>query len=497
MSVQALAHPSAVRPYRAGAAVAIERPAEAVPPARDLDAALRRQRLWLMRVYSGGIAFFGLGWCLLFALWGDPAANDPLALIATAHAALLGIAGCYALLRCLAGDLRHATYANLAALILAGTVNLAVITNAEGAGVATYAVAASVAALALEGREWAWFGLGLALAALAGALLHAFPVTEQLALPRAFAGGSLLVAATLGVAVPAVLFWIFSRDLTSSRAEAWALARDAADANQRATQDARALEQRTEQLQAKNRELSDFLYVVSHDLRAPLINLEGFGQTLQQSVGELGDVLAAAGAAPERWPSLREEIDESLDFILRSVGKMDFLVRGLVELSRLDSRPVGMQSVDLARMVDDVVASLHHSISTRGIAVRVQPLPFVTGDPLRLSQVFGNLLDNAVKYMPPEGEARIEVGVEREPDGSRFFVRDTGVGIRSEDQAKIFRLFARLGAPTVPGDGLGLTAVKKIVEQHGGSIWVESALGQGSTFWFTLPGREAAVREGG
>jgi signal transduction histidine kinase len=321
-----------------------------------------------------------------------------------------------------------------------------------------------------------------------------FPPGGQIALPHGLAVGSLLVAVTLGLAVPTALFWVFSRDLTTSRAEAWASAHEAAAANRRATDDARALQHRTEQLQAKNSELSDFLYVVSHDLRAPLINLEGFGQTLQQSVRELGTTLDGSAAAPARWPSIREEVDESLDFILRSVAKMDFLVRGLTELSRLDRRPLGTQPVDVARIVDDVVASLHHTIATRGIDVRVEPLPFVTGDPLRLSQVFGNLLDNDVKYMPPEGDARIHVGVDRRPEGACFFVRDSGVGIRPEDHGKIFRLFARLGAPAVAGDGLGLTMVKKIIEQHGGSIWVESALGHGSTFWFTLPGRDAEER---
>src|SRR5512143_1352448 len=161
MSVQAVAHPSAARSYRAGAVPAPERPAAPVPPPGDLDASLRRQRLWLVRVYSGGIALFGLGWCGFFGWVGSAAGDSPLVLVITAHAAVLGTAGCYALLRCWTGDLRHAAYANLGALILAGTINLAAIANAEGAGVATYAVAASVAALALEGREWAWFGLAL------------------------------------------------------------------------------------------------------------------------------------------------------------------------------------------------------------------------------------------------------------------------------------------------------------------------------------------------
>lgn len=492
MSSDVLAPFSRARPGRSTASPGA---AAALLAEDDLDAVLRRHRLWLVRILSACIACFGIGWCLLFILYlRTTGAEDAVTRVVTAHAALLGTAGCVALLRCQAGHLGQASLINLAALIMAATINLATIANAEGAGIATYGVAAGVAALTLEGRAWLWFGVALAVSALIGALLHALPVTHLIVLPRPLAVGSLLVAASLGVAVPAALFWMFSRHLTSSRSEAWALARSVAEANQRATGQAQALQQRTEQLQSKNTELGDFLYVVSHDLRAPLINLEGFGRTLQQSLAELGTAIDAEGG-PSRWPALREEIDESLDFILRSVAKMDLLARGLLDLSRLDSRPVAEQPVDLARLVDDVVASLHHTISARGIAVQVDPLPYVTGDPLRLSQVFGNLIDNAVKYMRTDGEARIHVGSQAQAGGGRFFVRDSGIGIRAEDQAKIFRLFARVGSHVVPGDGLGLTAVKKIVEQHGGSIWVESALGAGSTFWFTLPGRDAEERK--
>jgi signal transduction histidine kinase len=109
--------------------------------------------------------------------------------------------------------------------------------------------------------------------------------------------------------------------------------------------------------------------------------------------------------------------------------------------------------------------------------------------------VFANLIDNAVKYTKPQGAASIHVGCTLRGDTPHFFVRDSGVGIRSQDQAKIFRLFGRVGAATVPGDGMGLTAVKKILEKHGGRIWVDSALGQGSTFWFTLPGDVAEEQE--
>jgi len=162
-------------------------------------------------------------------------------------------------------------------------------------------------------------------------------------------------------------------------------------------------------------------------------------------------------------------------------------VRGLLELSRIDSRTSTAQPVDLAQQVDDVVTSLRHSIDTRGIDVQVDPLPVVVGDPLRIHQVFGNLIDNAVKYMQPAGAAQIHVGMAPGAETPCFFVRDTGIGIRPEDQPKIFRLFSRVGDHGVAGDGLGLTAVKKILEKQGGKIWVESALGRGSTFWFTLP----------
>jgi len=322
-----------------------------------------------------------------------------------------------------------------------------------------------------------------------GSLLHTFPATTPVELPAALATASLFCAATLGLAVPMALFWLYNSNLTASREEAWALARKAADANHLATERACQLEERTAQLQAKNAELNDFLYVVSHDLRAPLINLEGFSRALQDSVGALDGALETeATARPARWPALRGEIEESLDFIVRGVGKMDFLVQGLLELSRIDSRPNLAEPVDIARLVDEIVDSLRYKIDERGIAVHVDPLPVVTGDAVRINRVFGNLIDNAVKYMAPSGEASIHVGCDTPNGAPQFFVRDTGIGIRPEDQAKIFRLFSRVGGHSVPGDGMGLTAVKKILEKHGGRIWVDSAPGKGSTFWFTLPG---------
>jgi signal transduction histidine kinase len=249
------------------------------------------------------------------------------------------------------------------------------------------------------------------------------------------------------------------------------------------------------QLEAKNHEMSDFLYVVSHDLRAPLINLEGFSRSLEDSIGTLDRVMQERGpdragngaAMNDPWPELRSEIDESLEFILRSVSKMDFLVRGLIELSRIDTRPQHLEAVDLDRTVESVLDSLRCLINERGIAIEVDPLPTVRGDPVRLNQVFGNLIENAIKYMKPEGEAKIHVGRRTNGVEDLFFIHDTGAGIRDEDQSKVFRLFTRLTPSGSSGEGLGLTAVRKIVERNGGRIWIESEVGSGSTFWFTWP----------
>jgi signal transduction histidine kinase len=256
------------------------------------------------------------------------------------------------------------------------------------------------------------------------------------------------------------------------------------------------LERRGEQLATKNAELSDFLYVASHDLRSPLINLAGFSRALQESVATLDALMgsgnhngqhAAASDAASRWPALKVEIDESLDFILRSVAKMDTLVNTLLELSRIETRAHVERAVDTAKMMDEVLGAFHYQITEKKIRVGVAPLPVISGDAVRLNQVFSNLIDNAIKYMGPCPDPCIDVGCDARGDVYRFFVRDTGLGIRPEDRDKVFRLFTRVGNHSVAGDGVGLAAVRKIVEKHGGKIWVESEPGAGSTFYFTLP----------
>ena len=166
---------------------------------------------------------------------------------------------------------------------------------------------------------------------------------------------------------------------------------------------------------------------------------------------------------------------------------MDMLAKALLELSRIETRPHMPTRVETRKMLEDIVGSLQYQITARGIVMEIKDLPPIMADSLRINQVFTNLIDNAIKYMKPEGDKRIAVGFEEQEGFYQFFVRDTGPGIRPEDQQKVFRLFARLVTSKVPGDGVGLAAVKKIVEKHGGRIWLESAVGVGSTFWFSVP----------
>ena len=203
--------------------------------------------------------------------------------------------------------------------------------------------------------------------------------------------------------------------------------------------------------------MTDFLYVVSHDLRAPLINLEGFSRALEDTVGELGEKMTESGdevTGKVGWSDVKEELDESLEFILSSVAKMDMLVKGLLELSRIETRDTLQQRIDSQEVVKHILATLQFQITERGAAVTVdEGLPTLKGDPLRINQVFSNLIDNAVKYLRPEGEAKIHIGVAQENGFYHFSVSDTGPGIREEDLEKVFPAVRALGPQWQAGRG--------------------------------------------
>jgi signal transduction histidine kinase len=228
--------------------------------------------------------------------------------------------------------------------------------------------------------------------------------------------------------------------------------------------------------------MEDLLYVASHDLRAPLINVQGFSRELQ--VG-LDAVRNGNGKSPETNAALTD-LEESLQFILTAVARMDALITSLLNVSRIGTRTNPTEQVDLRRVAQKVAESFHYQLADKAITLEIEPLPAVTGDAVQLGRLLGNLIDNAIKYMGGTPDRRIRVGTCSVDGERRFFVRDNGMGIRKEDHEQIFRLFRRLANGNCSGEGIGLTIVRKIVEKHGGRVWVDSAPEAGTVFWFTL-----------
>ncbi len=371
---------------------------------------------------------------------------------------------------------RRAVFALLfavAASVLAGQAYLLTeITEAPGRLAFHYL---AVLGLTMAGIQWVWrWQLGLG--AIAVALIAATVRTDHpdFGFYLLSLSGCAVLSTVFGHALVLLRFEQF---LTSQRLS------DLNDDNQ----------QRRRELEALNDEMRDFAYAMSHDLRAPLINLDGFAQALGESFSEVDGLLtrsANGNGAPQKWTELREEMTESLFFIRQAASKMGRLISGILKLSRLDRSSCEIGDVDLHAVVDEVINSLRHQIDQREIAITVGQLPVIRGDRLRLSQLFGNLIDNSIKYMRPEGLATIEIDCRRSDGRDIFSVRDNGIGVQAADHDKVFRIFARSGNTQAPGDGIGLSAVKKIIDQHKGKIWIDperSDLGRGTTVCFTLP----------
>ncbi len=224
-------------------------------------------------------------------------------------------------------------------------------------------------------------------------------------------------------------------------------------------------------LRAKNEEMERFTHTVSHDLKAPLITIQGFLGMLERDT--------AAGD--------RERMESDIQRIRKAAEGMNRLIDELLELSRIGQVVNRAEAVSLRAVAAGVTDLLAAEIEGRGVDVTISAdLPVVTGDRARLAQVFQNLVENAIKYMGQESDPRVEISFRRQGQETVYSVRDNGLGIDPRYREKVFELFSRL-EPGVPGTGVGLALVKRIVESHGGRIWVESeGEGRGSTFCFTL-----------
>ena len=243
-------------------------------------------------------------------------------------------------------------------------------------------------------------------------------------------------------------------------------------------------------LETRTRELEQVIYVTSHDLRSPLVNIQGFSQELATAIAKLSALLARPESSLPVDESVRsilqDDIPESLAFIQGSATRMDGLLRGLLALSRAARAHPRMLPVDIDRLVEEVVAGLRYEIDRRGTVVNLAALPPCLGDVDQLGRVFANLFENALKFLDPARAGQIAISAERADGVVVYSVADNGVGIAEGYQDKIFEIFHRLDPSGTVGEGLGLSIVEKIVQLHGGRVWVSSEPGIGSTFHVEL-----------
>lgn len=265
------------------------------------------------------------------------------------------------------------------------------------------------------------------------------------------------------------------------------------DITQRKADEAR-LQQYADELAEKNKELETIVYSVSHDLRSPLVNVQGFSRQLDRACEKIRRAVDAGPIDPHVAAELRQPVDvaipQALRFISAGVIKMEMLLSGLLRYSRSGREVLTVDRLDMNAVLSEVVAAMKFQIDAVKADFSVGFLPECSGDRVQVGQVFANLLDNALKYRHPDRIPRIRVDGRLQGDAAIYSVADNGIGIPPEHQTKAFEIFHRLNPEgQVGGEGLGLTIAQRMLERLKGRIWVESTGEGGSTFFVSLPAR--------
>ena len=246
------------------------------------------------------------------------------------------------------------------------------------------------------------------------------------------------------------------------------------------------------QLEQKSRDLEQIIYVTSHDLRSPLVNVQGFAKELSRSIMALmeaintGDI--SAEAMQRMAPILKKDIPESLEYIKSGIARMDLQLSALLKLSRLGRAAITIENLDMNRLVYEVVDSLEYVTKEKGAQFHLAKLPPCRADSAQTNQIFLNLIENALKYLDAKRLGSIRISGNKLENDVVYCVEDNGVGIQLECQDKIFEIFYRVEQSTCAGEGLGLTIVRQSAERQNGTVWVESEPGTGSRFFVKLPG---------
>lgn len=245
------------------------------------------------------------------------------------------------------------------------------------------------------------------------------------------------------------------------------------------------------ELQSKNKELEGIVYVASHDLRSPLVNVQGFSRKLATGCEELDKLTANLVMEPAQKQKLDKilqvNIPKYIGYITGSVDKMGLLIKGLLRLSRLGQASLCFDRLDMNRIMENIVSSMTFQLDSIKARVNLRELHPCISDAGQVTQIFSNLLDNTIKYSSPDRPLEVDIFSEEFDDGIRYCVEDNGIGISDTHKDKIWEIFHRLNPDAAPGEGMGLTLTRQIVSRLGGSIWVESELNSGSRFYVVLP----------
>lgn len=295
--------------------------------------------------------------------------------------------------------------------------------------------------------------------------------------------GGLVIIAVGGGAVWVALS--YTRDLLQARSELEVLNTDL---------EAR-VDERTQDLIRANEEVQRFAYIVTHDLRAPLVNVMGFTSELDATMKTIQAYVLADGQPlgeeqiREARLAASEDMPEAIGFIRSSTQKMDSLINAILKISREGRRELKPEQIDIEELLEETSATVRHQVAETEGAITVDAAGLeIVSDRLSLGQIFGNLVDNAVKYGAADRPVEISITGSRQP-GNRIAISfsDNGRGIAPEDHSRVFDLFRRSGTQDRPGEGIGLAHVRTLVRNLGGDITLTSEFGKGSTFVVTLP----------
>lgn len=244
-------------------------------------------------------------------------------------------------------------------------------------------------------------------------------------------------------------------------------------------------------LEEKNKEMQQLFHITSHDLRSPLANTMGFSEDIEYFLQDLKVVLETYEIPDETKAKIEQIIDEditvSFGYIKNALGKMDNLIMGLLRISRLGTAELEMEDLDMRKMLGQISDTFAYELKQKGIMLDILDTPDCVGDQRQINQVFSNIIGNSIKYHDPEKVGNIIVNGRTKENRVVYSIKDNGIGIAEDHQEKVFGMFQRVDKKSTPGDGLGLTAVQRILSRHDGKIWFESEFGKGSTFFIELP----------